>query len=149
MCHVVVSQTAIRKLLSAAQHLQQLVDDGTIAAATVETAPEAAYRTITAFDVLAETARAVSCEMKAVSPFLRYRREILEDSDAGEYLRKLVLGIFIGQPSGLDLGAMFRDLSDYHIRIVLELIVSYANGGEDDAQFKALANELHGMGVAA
>lgn len=132
MCFIVLPQTPLRKLLGAAQRLQQLVDDGTIAAASGETAPAATYITISAFDVLADTARAVSCDMRAVSPFQRFRNEILAHSDSGRRLRDLVL----------ELAAIFRDLDDYHTRIALDLITAFANSGEDDVQFKVLANKI-------
>lgn len=141
MCYIVLPQTPVRKLLGAAQHLQQLVDDGTIAAASVETAPEAAYRTISAFDVLNETARAVSAEQKAVSPFIRYRREILAETPMGSRLRSLVF--CLREPaSPYSLNRLFLYADDYHKRIVLDLIASYANRGEADPHFMSLASEI-------
>lgn len=150
MCFIVMSQTPVRKLLGAAQNVQRLLDNGTLPAAFgTEADGDSAQLSAIAFDLLASSTAAVANEQKAVSPFLRFRREIMEDSDPGDHLRNLVLSFYIGQPSGLDLGAMFRDLSEYHIRIALELIVAYANAGEDDQHFNALASELHSMGAAA
>lgn len=140
MCYIVLPQTPVGKLLGAAQHLQQLVNDGTIAAASGETAPEATYRTISAFDMLADSAAAVAAEQKAVSPFLRFRREILDDTLIGHRLRELVMNFKGG--AACDLAATFNAADDYHKRIVLDLIAAYANRGEADQNFMALANEI-------
>ncbi|MBI2307542.1 MAG: hypothetical protein HYU78_09580 [Rhodocyclales bacterium] len=140
MCYIVLPQTPIRKLLGAAANMIELLGDGTLPAACATAEPEATARAVVAFDQLAETANAVCNEIKGVSPCLRYRREIMADTVAGKLLRSLVLHLGIG--SGISLRLIVAGVDDYHKRIALDLIVAYANVGDNDPHFMALAAEI-------
>lgn len=140
MCFIVMHQTPIRRLLGAAQNVQRLLDDGTLPAAFGNADSNAAQTSVAAFDQLADSAVLVAVEQKAVSPFLRYRREILDDTLIGHRLRELVMNFKGGV--ACDLAATLEAADDYHKRVTLDLIAAYANRGENDQHFMALANEI-------
>lgn len=147
MCYIVLPRTPVRKLLGAAQNVQSLIDDGTLAAAFGK--PDGSNATtlaVTAFDVLSDGAAnlLLLTEMQDLSPFLRYRREVLAEGDMAQHLRALVLNLWGGLP-GLNLFVMFINADEHHTRIALEMIASYTRHGECDPQFMALAAEIRGM----
>lgn len=142
MCFIVLPQTPVRKLLGATANMIELLGDGTLSAACSTAEPEATARAVVAFDQLAETANAVCNEIKGVSPFIRYRREIMAESTTGHNLRWLVLNLRNDQPGIIGLSYLFATADDYHKRIALDLIASYANRGEADPHFMALASEI-------
>lgn len=148
MCYIVLPQTPVRKLLGAAANINELLGNGTLSAACSTAEPEATARAVVAFDQLTETANAVCNEIKGVSPFLRFRREILatdEDPNVKDIpgtLRQLVLNLWGGE-AYVDLGFLFRNADEHHTRIALELITSYRNRSDLDPHFVELAREVH------
>jgi hypothetical protein len=139
MCFIVVPLTPLRKLVAAAQNVQALIDDGTIPAAFTNPSDHATTLAITAFDVLATNAASVGLQLGGVSPFLRYRREILADGESGHGLRKLWANLFGGR-QGLNLSYFFMNADEHHTRIALDLIASYTKLGENDPHFMALVD---------
>ena len=141
MGHCVIETKRLHKLIAAAQTVQTLVSDGTLAAADREPPHHPAQnRAVAAFDILALSCGLVANDLKDVSPFLRYRREILEPGrEDAEQLRALVLNLWNGTPCNL--GALLLGADAHHTRIALECVVGYSNHGEQDQHFTALAAE--------
>lgn len=140
MCYIVLPQRKVQKLCVAAQNIQSLLSDGTLGDAFNKTADNAVTQAVTGFDVLAENVTAILAEQKPVSPFLRYRTEILGQYDTAECLRALVLNLWGGRPCNLSW--LFMQADEHHTRIALDLIASYAHYGENDGNFMALAGEI-------
>lgn len=144
MCFSIYKQSNVRKLCMAARNVQQIIDDGTLPEAFNKNRNGEAHRAVVAFDVLATTAAAVIEEQKDVSPFLRYRREVLADGDMAKHLRALLFNLWGGR-QGLNLSLLFMNADEHHTRIALEMITSYTRHGENDPQFMALAAEIRDM----
>lgn len=147
MCHyLVLPRTPVRKLLGAAQNVQSLLDDGTLGDALGKNRAHAINLAITAFDVLAEGAAnlLLLTEMQDLSPFLRYRREVLAEGDMAKHLRNIVMNLWSAW-AGLALGVAFTEFDEHHTRIALEMIASYTRHDERDPQFMALAAEIRDM----
>lgn len=147
MCYSIYRLTSVMKLCMAANQVQQLIDNGTLAEAFGRNKNGEAHDCIAAFNVLAETSATVADERKDISPFLRYRREILADTAAGFHLRELVMNLAGGH--SVDLFALFTVADAPHIRIALELIAHTANhpnldGTVLDLRDVLLANEQPG-----
>lgn len=142
MCFLVIPRTRLRRLIGAAQNVQSLLNDGTLAAAFGDR-PEGNSPVLaaTAFDVLAEQVAAIGEDQKEVSPFLRYRKEIMGNTQTAERLRGLLLNLY-GLRSDRNLNVLFTNADEHHKRIALELIASYAHHGDNDPQFIALAGEV-------
>ena len=147
MCFSVHQTQKVRKLCAAAQHVQALIDDGTMADAFTRGDSEATHTVVTAFDVLALNAGQLANDDKDVSPFLRYRREVLAEGNTAHQLRALVLNLWGGRQA-LNLGALFMGSDDYHTRIALEMIAGYTRIGERDPQFMALAAEIRDLATS-
>jgi hypothetical protein len=143
-----IPQARLAKLSGAASNLQSLLDDGTLAAAfnRPESDPHSAQLAVTAFDVLAEHNALLLAEQKAVSPFLRYRREILAEGVTPRRLRGLVLNLWNGggEPN---LSALFIGADEHHTRIALECVVSYTQQGENDRHFMDLAVDVRSVQI--
>lgn len=145
MCYLVIPRNRFRRLIGAAQNVQALLDDGTLAAAFGDrTEGNSPVLAATAFDILAEHVAAISEDQKEVSPFLRYRKETMGNTPVAEQLRGLVLNLWglRGNRPGFYLSALFAVADEHHKRIALEMIASHANHGEADPQFIALASEV-------
>lgn len=142
MCFLVIPRTRLRRLIGAAQNVQSLLNDGTLAAAFGDR-PEGNSPVLaaTAFDVLAEQVAAIGEDQKEVSPFLRYRKEIMGNNPTAERLRDLLLNLRGVRPD-LNLNALFSNADEHHKRIALELIASYAHHGDYDPKFIALVGEV-------
>lgn len=140
MCYVVVSLSKIRKACTAAQNLLTLLHDGTMADAFARQQGHAAHLSVTGFDVMNDTATALLNEIKEVSPFLRYRVEILGQYDTAARLRDLVMNLFGGRPANLSL--LFMNADEHHTRIALECIARYTRYGENDAHFMSLSRDI-------
>ncbi len=157
MCLIVIPRTTLTKLAAAARAVQSLVDDETLSKAYVHSDEEAQAQAVSAFDKLAECAAGALAEDKAVSPFIRYRKETLDETaHAGKSLRSLVLNLWNGWENGwgLNLSALFGSVDPHHARIALEMIASYSWRGEKDAAFMALGSEIrvefaHELGESA
>lgn len=140
MCLAVFNLKTVMKLGHAAQHVQKLVDDGTLAEAFGKNKGGEAHECVTAFNLLGEAAAAVGEEYKEVSPFLRYRKEIMGFGNTPLALRALVLNLWGGRP--FNLGLLFMNADPHHTRIALECIASYTHLGENDRHFMNLASEI-------
>ena len=142
MCLIVIPSNTLTKLVAASQAVQALVDDETLSSAYVGSDEEAQAQAVAAFDKLTECAAIALAEHKTVSPFIRYRNELLDEFNlTSRSLRRLVLNLWNGM-EGLNLSALFWNADPLHTRIALEMIVSYSHRGEKDAAFMALANEI-------
>jgi hypothetical protein len=137
-----VPQSRLDRLSGAAANLQSLLDDGTLAAAfnKAETDAHSTQLAVTAFDVLAEQNAQLLASQKAVSPFLRYRSEILAEGETPRRLRALVLNLWNGADANLS--ALFMNADEHHTRLALECIVSYSANGENDRHFMDLAVDV-------
>lgn len=140
MCYTVLPKSKVQKLCIAAQAVQQLLDDGTLAAAFVNTDDGAVHKAAAGFDVLAARVDDVLAEQKIVSPFLRYRPEILGHYETAGRLRALVMNLWGGRPVNLSL--LFQQADARHTCIALECIASYTHYGENDTFFMTLAAEI-------
>lgn len=147
MCFTVLPARPVQQLVAAAQAIQSLMDAGTIGDAFNEGKPDQINAAIAAFDRLNECTGAMLCEQKPVSPFLRYRQEIMGQYETAKKLRDLVMNLFNGK-QGLRLSLLFGFADDHHTRIALECIVSYTQNGENDRHFMALAAEIVGSEAA-
>ena len=142
MGFTVVETTRLRRLITAAANVQSLADDGTLAEVFRENDATTTHKAVTAFDVLALQANLVANDLKDVSPFLRYRREILGESETAADLRALALCLYNGRPCNLS--RLFWNADPHHTRIALECLTSYTSHGERDAHFMSLAAEISG-----
>ncbi|UCV02329.1 hypothetical protein [Dechloromonas denitrificans] len=142
MCFTVLPQRPVQQLVVAAQAIQQLIDDGTMTAAFVDafSTPNQTNTVIAAFDRLQECTKALAGEHKQVSPFLRYRREIMDSTPAGAYLQRFVLSLYSGHP--VPLRPMIERFGDHEMRIFLECIAHFLNHGDRDSQFMTIAMEI-------
>lgn len=143
MCYSIYRITSIMKLCIAAQQVQQLVDNGTLAEAFNKNRKGEAHECVTAFNLLAESVAIVADEHKEVSPFLRYRQEILGNYGTAAALRSLTMNLWGGSPCRL--GALFMNADPHHTRIALECIAAYTQRGENDPHFMKLADDIRAM----
>lgn len=141
MSNIIIRKSHLQALLAAAHNIQALLDDSTLTAAWGEGKPDDINAAVSAFDNLANRARIVQDEtgMEA-SPFLRYRNEIMAETPAGAYLRRLVLSLYCGHP--LTLRPMIERFGVHEIRVMLECLVSFTTHGDRDSQFMGLAMEI-------
>lgn len=148
MCYLIVRRSRFRKLIGSVHNLLSLLNDGTLDGAFGQ-APEGNSPAIAAaaFDMLSCSTTAACEEQRDVSPFLRFRRELLEHSEVAADLRALVLNLAQGDP--VNLGHLLMRGDDYHARIALEMIAGYAHAGACDPQFSALASEIRDMTAVA
>lgn len=142
MCFIVVSPTPIRKLCGAAKNLQDLLTDGTLSAAFDKQNEHGTGLAVAAFDALAESAAAVEAQLKGVSPFLRYRREILAEGPMAANLRRLALNLY-NDRQGVRLSTFFQNADEHYTRIALEMIAGYTRQGETDPHFMTLATDIN------
>lgn len=140
MCFIAIPKPPVLQLIVAAQHIQSLLDNGTLGAAFCDGNQDHAATAIAAFDRLQESATRLASEQKSISPYLRYRREILGPGETADRLRALVLNLWGGRPANLSL--LFHNADEHHTRIALECIASFTTHGENDSQFMGLANEI-------
>lgn len=124
MCFSIYKQSNVMKLCLAGQNVQKIIDDGTLPEAFDKNRHGEAHKSVVAFDLLAKAVAVVIDEHKEVSPFLRYRREILADTDIGSILRELVLNL--GGGVSVDLFELLTVADDHHTRIALECIADAA-----------------------
>lgn len=143
MCYIVLPKRPVQQLIVAALHIQNLLDNGTLTDAWGEGKPDQINVAVTAFDRLNESAKALASEEKIVTPFLRYRAEILGHYETAARLRALVMNLWGGRP--VNLGWLFMGADEHHTRIALECIASYAHHGENDSHFMGLAAEIAEM----
>lgn len=142
MCLIVIPSNTLTKLVAAAQAVQSLVDDETLSRAYVDQEADAQVASVAALDKLAECAASALAEHKDVSPFIRYRKEALDEFNlTAKSLRRLVLNLWNGM-EGLNLSALFWNADPLHARIALDMIASYSQRGEKDAAFMDLAREI-------
>lgn len=139
MCFITLPKPPVDRLLAAAQTMQTLMDNGTFTAALGDGNPDQVNLAISAFDRLAESVTALQGEIKEVSPFLRYRREILQDGPLSSIAR-LVLCLWNGR--SCDLSRLWINADEQRTRIALECITSYTKHGERDQHFMQLALEI-------
>ena len=143
MCYSIYRLTSVMKLCQAAHKVQQLIDDGTLAEAFGRNKNGEAHESITAFNLLAESAATVTDEHKAISPFLRYRSEIMAPGPMAESVRSLVMNLWGGRRCNLS--ALFMNADPHFTRIALECIASYTHHGENDLHFMAVADLINDL----
>ena len=143
MCYSIYRLTSIMKLCMAAQQVQRLIDDGILPEAFNKNRHGEAHECVAAFNLLAESVATVADENKEVSPFLRYRQEILGHYGTAAALRSLTMNLWGGAPCRL--GALFMNADPHHARIALECIAAYTQRGENDPHFMRLAEDIRAM----
>lgn len=143
MCFIALPKPPVQQLIVAAQHIQTLLENGTLAAAFGDGNADQTATAIAGFDRLQEASKRLADEHKAVSPYLRYRREILGPGETAGRLRALILNLWGGRPANLSL--LFHNADEHHTRIALECIASFTTHGENDSQFMTLASEIAEM----
>lgn len=141
MSHIISTRQHLQQLVIAARNIQQRLDDGTIGRAFGEGSDDDAHSAVSAFDNLDKAATLVASEDKIASPFLRYRREILAETPAGQRLRMLALNLY-AEATPVSLRRIFSYCDEHHIRIALECIVHFAQHGDRDSHFMGLAMEI-------
>lgn len=141
MCFTTLPKQHVNQMIVAAQHLQELLKAGTLDAAFTGNDPDKTATAIAAFDRLQECATRLASEQKNVSPFLRYRSEIMANTDQGEHLRGAVLAMYSNATS-TGLRAAIEHMDDHHHRILLECIASFMHNGDRDTFFMSLAVEI-------
>lgn len=139
MCFSIYNQTNVMKLCVAAQNIQKIIDDGILPEAFNKNRNGEAHTSVVAFDALATAAAVVIDERKDVSPFLRYRKEIMGDAQASEWLRALVLDLCRRDSS---IGKLFAYTDQHYKRIALECIASHINSGQNDRHFMELLSDI-------
>lgn len=139
----VIPLPPLDRLFGATANLLSLLQDGTLADAFVSSDPHATHCSVVAFDVLEYHRNALLAERNTVSPFLRYRREILGQYPTAVHLRCLVMNLFIGSAANLNL--LFSGADALHTRIALECIASVAGHHMNDRHFMDLAAEILAM----
>lgn len=140
MSFIVLPKSKVSDLVTAANHLQKLMNDGIVGNAFCGEGPEHVHETVTAFDRLNAASTELAAESKIASPFVRYRREILGQYETAGRLRALVLNLYGG--AEVNLSHLFWHADEQHTRIALECIVSYTQYGENDTFFMTLASEI-------
>jgi len=140
MCFSIYRLTSVMKLCLAAQKVQKLIDDGILPEAFNKNRNGEAHECVASFNLLAEAAATVADEHKDISPFLRYRREILADTPAGEHLRELVLNLAGG--TSVDIFALLTVADVPHTRIALECIAHAANHPNGDSNIIELRDVI-------
>lgn len=140
MCYSIYRLTSVMKLCLAAGQVQKLIDEGTLAEAFNRNKNGEAHECIAAFNLLQESSATVADERKDISPFLRYRREILAATPIGDHLRELVMNLAGGH--SVDLFALFTVADPAHTRIALECIAHAANHPQLDASILELRDLL-------
>lgn len=140
MCYSIYRLTSVMKLCLAAQKVQMLIDDGILPEAFNKNRHGEAHECVAAFNLLAESAATVADERKDVSPFLRYRREILSDTAIGAHLRELVLNLAGGV--SVDIFALLTVADAPHTRIALECIAHAANRPQGDSTILELRDVI-------
>lgn len=141
MNYAIADKNALRALIEAARNIQNLMDDGTIPAAFYLGSDEQIHTAVSAFDHLTQCAARVSAQDKPVSPFARYRREILGEYETAGRLRDLVLALYTD--THVDLSTLLSEADDHHVRIALECMASFSKEKIDgDSFFLRLADEV-------
>lgn len=136
----VLPKIKVDALITAAQVIQQKMNDGIIGNAFCGENPDHVQTAIDAFDRLNAAATDLAGESKLASPFIRYRRAILADDTSAGYLRELVIALYCN--AHVNLSTLFKEADDHHARIAIECIASYSQYGENDTFFMSLATEL-------
>lgn len=140
MQFTVLPKQSVAALVTAAQIIQQHMDDGIIGNAFCGDNTDHVQEAVTAFDRLNKAATELAAETKIASPFLRYRREIMASTPAGMALRLMVMSMYGSQP--VEIRAFFEHFGDHEIRVALECLTSFAANGDRDSQFMSLGLEL-------
>lgn len=141
MSYIITTRQHLQQLIVAARNVQRRIDDGTFNRAFGDGSDDDAHAAVSAFDNLDKAASLVAGEDKIASPFLRYRREIMADTPAGQRLRMLVLNLY-AEATPVSLRRIFAYCDAHHIRIALECIVHFAEHGDRDSHFMGLAVEI-------
>lgn len=140
MSYLILPAKTVQQITRTAQHIQQLLDDGTLTAAWGEGDADQINTAVNAFDDLQAAVIGLLNEQKIVSPFLRYRVEILGNYATAGQLRSLVMNLWGGRPANL--GLLLMNADPHHTRIALECIASYSQYGENDTFFMSLAADI-------
>lgn len=141
MSNVVVTKLNLERLLGCVADIHVMAEDGVLSAALFDHDVAGLSEIISALDKLVESSIQVRHEQKIVSPFLRYRREILADTPAGQRLRMLVLNLY-SEAQAVSLRRIFEALGEHEMRVALECIAHFADNGDRDSQFMSLAMEI-------
>lgn len=130
----VQDQTQLQRLIAAGNTVLEQVQNGQLFADPTASA--------VAYDRLEQAIAAVSGRLlHSVSPFQRYRCEILARTPMGKALRALINNLYDGH-AGLDLRQIFLAGDDQTMRIAMELQASYANTNGSCRLFGAMVRDI-------
>lgn len=138
------STTAInphtRRLIEAAESVQLLLDNGDLFASD-DAATDRAVKALDELHAASTHARAYQ-STALLSPFVRYRQEILGQYGTAHRLQALVLHLWNNDDWPVKLADLMACADERHERIAIELIASYGHNGENDPHFMALGKQL-------
>lgn len=128
------------RLIAAAESVQLLVDSGDLFAGD----DSATDRAVKALDELQAASTLASQYQTAalLSPFERYRNEILGCHSTAYRLQALVLHLWNNDDWPVKLANLMASADERYERIAIELIASYGHNGENDPHFMALGRQL-------
>ncbi len=130
----VQDQTQLQRLIAAGNTVLEQVQNGQLFAD-----PTAAA---VAYDRLEQAIAPVTGRLlHSLSPFQRYRSEILARTPMGGALRSLVLNLHDGEP-GLNLHMILLAGDEHTVRIAMELQAAYANTKGSCRSFGYLVREI-------
>lgn len=130
----VQDQSQLQRLIAAGNTVLEQVQNGQLFADPTASA--------VAYDRLEQAIAAVSGRLlHSVSPFQRYRCEILARTPMGGALRALVLNLHDGRP-GTALCQLYKQADDHHARIALELQAENHRTKGFDRAFTDLVEEI-------
>ncbi|MBT0961695.1 hypothetical protein [Denitromonas iodatirespirans] len=128
------------RLIAAAQSVQLLLDNG-----DMFSGDEAGTdRAVKALDELQAASTLADQYQSAalLSPFERYRNEILGCHSTAYRLQALVLHLWNNDDWPVKLANLMASADERYERIAIELIASYGHNGENDPHFMALGRLL-------
>ena len=133
----------VPRLIRAAFELQQLINSNTLFEA-YDGDERKAGPSLAAIDEFNAACGQVSAgeKLEQVSPFVRFRSQILGYYSTGQRLASLVLHLYNGNNWMTDLPSLLGNADEEHTCIALKCIAWYAVHGENDPDFMALAREI-------
>lgn len=141
---IVVHNPYVPRLIAASCRLQELIDSNTLFAGYDgdESAAKDSCAVLEEFTAAVGQVTQMQKLQGMTSPFIRYREQIMGGYSTAYRLASLVLHLYNGNEWTLDITTLLRNADDNHVRIALELMAWYAQYGENDQAFMALAREI-------
>lgn len=132
MLKVVLPQLEVLRLITAGHAVIEKASNGDLFAGS----EKSMERSVVALDDLENAlASVVHALPNIISPFLRFRREILANDAGGEMLRQLVLHLGLESGGTINLHKLLSCLSANKANIALDMMEQFANHGINDPHF--------------